>query len=213
MEHIIATPALNLKVLQRHEPLTESIVSIAPFAVVYTYSQTSKSWDKCGIEGTLFITKLHPHQFGGERYSVLILNRLGLNNFRYEMTTPENVELSDEEFIVLNDLGEQGQVMVHGIWVFSDPSSTERKTAEITVQIMGECAGISEATKQAAALANGLNGGEPLDRGRTSVRSADLQARCGDEYLANQSPSQPIGPSSLTELFWKALLQYRGRGA
>lgn len=213
MEHIIATPALNLKVLQRHEPLTESIVFISPFAVVYTYSQTSESWDKCGIEGTLFITKLHPHQSGGERYSVLILNRLGLNNFSYELTTPENVELSDEEFIVLNDLGEQGQVMVHGIWVFSDPSSTERKTAEITVQIMGECAGISDATKQAAALANGLSGGEPLDRGRTSVRSADLQPRCGDERLANQSPTQSTTPSSLTELFWKALLQYRGRGA
>jgi len=208
-----STPALNLKVLQRHEPLTESIVFIAPFAVVYTYSQTSESWDKCGIEGTLFITKLYPHQSGGERYSVLILNRLGLNNFSYELTTPENVELSDEEFIVLNDLGEQGQVMVHGIWVFSDPSSTERKTAEITVQIMGECARISDATKQAAALANGLSGGEPLDRGRASVRSADLQPRCGDERLANQSPTQSTTPSSLTELFWKALLQYRGRGA
>lgn len=213
MEHIIATPAFNLKVLQRHEPLTESIVSIAPFAVVYTYSQTSESWDKCGIEGTLFITKLLPHRSGSERYSVLILNRLGLNNFSYELTNPKDVELSDEEFIILNDLDEQGQVMVHGIWLFSDPSSTERKTAEITVQVMGECAGISEVTKQAAVLANGLGGGEPLDRGRTSVRSADLQPQCGDEHLTNQSPSQPIAPGSLTELFWKALLQYRGRGA
>lgn len=100
--------------------------------------------------------------------------------------------------------------MVHGIWVFSDPSSTERKTAEITAQVMGECAGISEATKQAAALASD---GEPLDRGRTSVRSADLKPRCSDEQLANQSPSQSIAPGSLTELFWKALVQYRGRGA
>lgn len=213
MEHIIATPALNLKVLQRHEPLTESIVSIAPFAVVYTFSQTSESWDKCGIEGTLFITKLLPHRSGSERYSVLILNRLGLNNFSYELTSPKNVELSGEEFIVLNDLDEQGQVMVHGIWVFSDPSSTERKTAEITMQVIGECAGISEATKQAAALASGLSGGESLDRGRTSERSADLQPRCGDEHVTNQSPSQSIAPGSLTELFWKALLQYRGRGA
>lgn len=240
----VATPTLNLKVLQRHEPLTESIVFIAPFAVVYTYSQSSESWDKCGIEGTLFITKLqqphqhpHPHQAGssgggggggGERYSVLILNRLGLNNFSYELTSPENVELSDEEFIVLNDLDQQGKVMVHGIWVFSDPSSPERKTAEITVQIMVECAGISEeARKQAAAAAlvgnNGLNGGgggggdQSLDRGRTSVRSAVLQSRygAGDEHLAaNQLPtSQSTTPNSLNELFWKALVQYRGRDA
>lgn len=103
--------------------------------------------------------------------------------------------------------------MVHGIWLFSDPSSTERKTAEITVQIMGDCARIAEATKKAAALANGLSGVEPLDRGRTSVRSADLQPRCGDEHLANQSPTQSTNPGSLTELFWKALLQYRGQGA
>lgn len=231
----VATPTLNLKVLQRHEPLTESIVSIAPFAVVYTYSQTSELWDKCGIEGTLFITKLqprpHPHQSGGggggggERYSVLILNRLGLNNFSYELTSPENVELSDEEFIVLNDLDQQGKVMVHGIWVFSDPSSPERKTAEITVQIMVECAGISEeATNQAAAAAlvanNGLSGGgrgdQSLDRGRSSVRSEDLQSRygAGDEHLANQSPTcQSTTPNSLNELFWKALVQYRGRDA
>lgn len=107
--------------------------------------------------------------------------------------------------------------MVHGIWVFSDPSSSssteeKRKTAEITVQIMVECAGISEASKQAAALEhnNGLSGGsESLDRGRTSVRLADLQPH---EHLGNQSPSQSTTPSSLTELFWKALVQYRGRG-
>lgn len=126
---------------------------------------------------------------------------------------------------MLNDLDQQGQVMVHGIWVFSDPSSSstgeKRKTAEITVQIMVECAGIcEEATKQAAAAAlvanNGQSGGDQsLDRGRTSVRSADLQPRSGagdEHHQVNQSPSQSNTPSSLTELFWKALVQYRGRG-
>lgn len=196
-------------------PLTESIISIAPFAVVYTYSQTSESWDKCGIEGTLFITKLLPHRSGSERYSVLVLNRLGLNNFSYELTSPKDVELSKEEVIVLNDVDEQGQVMAHGIWIYSDPSNTERRTAEITVQVMSECAGMAEATRKAA-VANGVSGGdeEPVDRGRTAVRSADVQPHSyGDEQLPNQSPSQSNPPDSLTELFLKALLQYRGRGA
>lgn len=194
--------------------MTESIVFIAPFAVVYKYSQISESWDKCGIEGTLFITKLLPTRSGSERYSVLILNRLGLNNFGYELRNPKDVELSDEEFIALNDVDEQeGQVVVHGIWVFSDPSSTERETAEITVQVMSECAEMAEATKKnVAAVANGESGDEPVDRGRTAVRSADLQPLYGDEEPPNQSPNQSNPPSSLTELFWKALVQYRGRG-
>ena len=105
--------------------------------------------------------------------------------------------------------------MVHGIWVYSDPSNTERRTAEITVQVMSECAGMAEATKKAIALAYGLSGDEqPVDRGRTAVRSADLHRHYyGDEQLPNQSSSQPDPPGSLNELLWKALLQYRGRGA
>lgn len=111
-------------------------------------------------------------------------------------------------------MDEQGQVMVHGIWVFSDPSNTGRRTAEITVQVMSDCAGMAEVTRKAAAVSNG-DEEELVDRGRTAVRSADLQhhSSYGDEQLPIQSPSQSDPPGSLTDLFWKALLQYRGRGA
>src|ERR1700761_1327198 len=72
--------ALNLKVLRRHYPNVLTILHIAPYAVLYTFSATQQ-WEKTGIEGTLFIVHQSPdhvasaHDVQPQKFSVIILNR------------------------------------------------------------------------------------------------------------------------------------------
>lgn len=60
-------PQLNLSVLQRHLPSTTSILLIAPYAVIYTFIPDTSSWEKSGIEGTLFICAQTPRPDTGGR--------------------------------------------------------------------------------------------------------------------------------------------------
>ncbi|MCJ1469217.1 hypothetical protein MMC07_007850 [Pseudocyphellaria aurata] len=131
---------LNLSVLTRHEPLATSILFIAPYAVVYKFSPATEQWEKCGIEGTLFVCQLSSHSAGGERYSVIVLNRRGLNNFKLELLEGDRVE-ETEEYIILEDRDEQSNVGVYGLWIFSEPepSSTEG-TRERVATVIKDCA-------------------------------------------------------------------------
>lgn len=60
--------AWNLKILKRHDPLITRIFDQAPYAVLYTFAHANNqniesgqgkkyegTWDKSGIEGTVFI--------------------------------------------------------------------------------------------------------------------------------------------------------------
>lgn len=145
---------LNLSVLTRHEPLTTSILFIAPYAVVYTFSSASEQWEKCDIEGTLFVCQLASHPAGGERFSVIILNRRRLDNFKLELLEGGQVE-DTEQFIILQDRDEQGSVRVFGLWIFSEPNpSSTAETREQVVRVIADCAARAEATMTAARSGN-----------------------------------------------------------
>ena len=75
---------LNLAVLRRHNPEISSILSIAPYAVIYTFSpHPQPAWIKSGTEGSLFICQLVPGpQLGDDRYIAIVLNRRGLEMFQ-----------------------------------------------------------------------------------------------------------------------------------
>lgn len=87
---------LNLSVLRRHNPSVNTILSLAPYAVVYLFNPTSRQWEKSGVEGSLFVCQLSQGSLGEERYSVFVLNRRGLNNFDILLTDGDNVELTEE---------------------------------------------------------------------------------------------------------------------
>ena len=145
---------LNLSVLRRHNPSTHAILSIAPYAVVYHFSSTSQSWEKLGIEGTLFVCSLYPaYPSGPERYNVTVLNRRGLENFTTELLDGRDVEVTDE-YVILSvgktDGDEEGEGegekerekgKVYGLWIFSEPepSSTSQARA-INARVIMECA-------------------------------------------------------------------------
>ncbi|KAJ5470443.1 hypothetical protein N7530_007800 [Penicillium desertorum] len=155
---------LNLSVIRRHKPSVTSILSLAPYAVVYIFSPTTKQWEKNGIEGTLFVCQETQGDLGQERYTAFVLNRRGLNNFDLPLTDGENVEIT-EEYVILKaeeSEGEAGQngiadplhpqnvpnnqtgtnnVRIYGLWIYSEPppNSTAESRA-INAQMIRECA-------------------------------------------------------------------------
>ncbi|KAI9741831.1 MAG: hypothetical protein M1834_000217 [Cirrosporium novae-zelandiae] len=136
---------LNLSVLLRHFPDITTILSIAPFAVIYKFNITHSSWEKVDIEGTLFVcAQAADPTTGSERYCVVVLNRRGLDNFSYNLAGKgKEVEITDD-YVILQD----GQSAM-GIWIFSDPEKSTAKTREINSQAIKECAERAEASRLA----------------------------------------------------------------
>lgn len=157
---------LNLAVLQRHNPSITSIVSLAPYAVIYVFSPASRQWEKSGAEGTLFVCNLTQGALGEERYNAFVLNRRGLNNFDIPLTDGENVELTEEYVILKSDVDsgleatnnpsttgntttttnntnskDPTDVKIYGIWIYSEPPpNSTAQTRAINAQMIRECA-------------------------------------------------------------------------
>ena len=130
---------LNLLVLRRHYPSTASILSLAPYAVLYAFNSASSAWEKSGIEGTLFVCSLtSPMGVAQERYAVTILNRRGLENFWLELTRGEEVEVTEEYVILQGGEGEEGKV--YGLWIFEEGAGSTKGIREVTARLIKECA-------------------------------------------------------------------------
>jgi hypothetical protein len=204
---------LSLSVLQRHNPAVNSIQSLAPFSVVYTFSPSTRQWEKTGVEGTLFVYQLVPGSLGEERYSVFVLNRRGLNNFDLPLTDGENVEIT-EEFIILktdSDVGSHsspptgqpaanngranGDIRIYGLWVFSEPPpSSTAETRNINAQVIRECAFLAG---QSLKLAR-----ERLENTRQNGMHAAAAASASTDPLNDVHGSVPMGRQvSLRDLF------------
>ncbi|KAI4257413.1 MAG: hypothetical protein L6R42_005674 [Xanthoria sp. 1 TBL-2021] len=134
---------LNLSVLQRHLPSTTSIVSIAPYAVVYIFTSTPQSgpaWEKSGIEGTLFICQQKPESMnGGEKYSVIVLNRKGLNDFICPLSGDIDYEAG---YIILRSTSDEtGEENIWGLWIFEeDEGSSTAGMREVNAKFIQDCA-------------------------------------------------------------------------
>ena len=148
---------LNITVLRRHNPEISSILSIAPYAVIYEFNpQPEPSWNKSGVEGSLFVCQLTPGpQLGEDRYSAVVLNRRGLETFEAELREADNtgVEITDDYVIV--SLMEEGIQKIFGIFIFSEgPGSSTEKTRMLNAELMKQCAiqaGLSLKAAEAAA--------------------------------------------------------------
>lgn len=149
---------LNLTVLRRYEPSITHILSIAPFAVVYTFSPDSQQWEKCGIEGTLFVCQLSSAKSGRVGYNVMILNRKSLDNFTCELVSAEDVEVT-EQYVILQAMGEDGVTpAIYGIWIFSDAKAEGQgpSTREIVAGTIQSCAMQAQIASEAVGAETGL---------------------------------------------------------
>lgn len=146
---------LNLSVLQRHDPSVHQILSVAPFAVVYTFNPSSSTWEKQGTEGTLFVCSLLPLAGGPqiERYSCIVLNRRGLENFSSELFSAESVQVTDE-YVILQVEGEDGSTNIYGLWIFAEEGGSTVQARVVNALIIQECAKRVEDSRDAAAVAD-----------------------------------------------------------
>ncbi|GAM86713.1 hypothetical protein ANO11243_047320 [Dothideomycetidae sp. 11243] len=182
---------LNLTVLKRHNPQIQQVLSVAPFAVVYIFSSTTQSWEKTGVEGTLFVCQLIPaviyHGEEGlvvERYSVLVLNRKGLENFNTELHTSADVEITDEYVILQVDRDGQGEEpAIYGLWIFSEPGASTEHTRVVNAKVMMECASRSEQSREAA------NTATMDENGYDEEREEEYHEEQGQQNGYNHEPS------------------------
>ncbi|KAF2434700.1 PH domain-like protein [Tothia fuscella] len=127
----MASPArtneeLNLTVVQRYFPAVTQILTLANYAVLYKHSFEKKEWEKQDIEGTLFVCQLQLDSLGGERYSVVIMNRRGLKNFMEELIGENALEFTDD-FIIQARESVEGELVAYGFWIHQDGSTANAR--------------------------------------------------------------------------------------
>ena len=198
---------LNLSVLRHHNPEITSILSIAPYAVVYLFSPIAQQWEKSGVEGTLFVCQLMPSQAGAERYIATVLNRRGLENFSVELLDGADVEVT-EEYVILQVSESETDQRIYGLWIFSEPPpSSTANTRAINAQILHDCAVQAETSQRLVAQQEQTRSSqEPL---QDSIAGPQLSLR---ELFGHAAPengsSQPVAaptpqfvPSADTDFF------------
>lgn len=184
---------LNLSVLRRHLPSIRSIISIAANAVVYTFSAASQSWDKTGVEGTLFVCEQEPALVGGRavlRACVFILSRRGLENVVVDLASASVCEASDEliMFNVVNSSGVAadneggsgigqgaagGDTKVIGLWIHADQDDTREVNFAVIQEswrrVQQSIQEAAEESKTAPAAAATVESAEPTAGRRLSI--------------------------------------------
>ncbi|KAG6012523.1 hypothetical protein E4U54_007493 [Claviceps lovelessii] len=175
---------LNVNVLQRYLPSIQTILSIAANAVVYTFDSDSTSWDKSGIEGTMFVCAQTPlPETNQPRACVFVLNRRALDNLIVDLARVSHVEISGELVIFkIEGNREEGEKVI-GLWIHNDRDET-RQVNGATIQESWKVARLSSLDEDQGPDV-GAEAGPAIQAigRRLSVR--DLFGRAGDSKVAS----------------------------
>ncbi|KAH3906663.1 hypothetical protein HBI56_229600 [Parastagonospora nodorum] len=177
---------LNLSVLRRVYPEVIAIEHVTSFVALYVFKLETQTWEKVGTEGTLFLCQLTPASNGAERYCVVILNRKGLDNFYLELTSSDDMEISEPYIIVQGD-------EVYGLWIFADPppATTANSLAETAEKIM-EIADRAKASRDAKDR-EGKNGVKQAVEQTEAASSAPMGRQLSLRQLFGQPREQDAG--------------------
>lgn len=189
---------LNLIVLQRHEPEIRAILSIAPYAVLYTFSPGTSKWEKVGIEGTLFVCGLQASASIPNRFAVFILNRRGLENFFVELESSESVEITTEYVIVQTET--QGVPEVYGIWIYQEPEPSSTADArEKNAKLIEHCARLAGLSREVGRdVLNERAGERVAGEGEDVTKEAEQQSvPTGQKEMAPPAVLRHVSESSL----------------
>ena len=146
---------LNLSVLRRYIPSITNILSIAANAVVYTFATEAGSWEKTGVEGTLFVCA----QDGGmgpnlEKACLFVLNRRGLDNLVLDLGRVAAFEVMDALLIfkVDGDSDDSGEEKTLGLWLHASAEEDTRQLNAALIQETWQLARQTEEQKRAAGV-------------------------------------------------------------
>jgi len=132
---------MNFSVIKRYVPNLSQIVDIAQSAHIYTLSPAEvtkpATWERTGIEGSIFVCELTPSPItGGPRHCIIVLNRKGLENLIIHSSELQHVEITDQflllnirnkEDLFLQDQDQQRETKILGFFLTTDgPETRER---------------------------------------------------------------------------------------
>jgi hypothetical protein len=128
---------LNLSVLRRYNPSIRTILSIAANAVVYLFTPRTQTWEKSGVEGTLFVCDQEPTRISGDdSFCIVVLNRRGLDNIILDLGNTQDVEITNELLIMrFQDRASGNEQKVIGLWIHNDKNDTR----EVNQALIKEC--------------------------------------------------------------------------
>ncbi|KAL9102994.1 MAG: hypothetical protein Q9163_001914 [Psora crenata] len=216
--------ALNHRVISRHLPFLSAVLSRTHYSVIYTFSPSTSSWEKTGVEGTLFVVSLHPLPgTSSPRYALVILNRRGLNNWILELKNADGVQVT-EEYIILQGQGivkdtadgevglEEEEEKIWGIWVFEEEVGSTRGQRAACADWVIKCAnwaegGVAEGENSAGSNIREVN----VDSWADGVRRDESTSTDGFNDNAAED-QQPARSPDLLALLNKGRGQDQDRG-
>lgn len=203
---------INISVLRRHWPDINTILSTAPYAELYVFSSEEQKWEKAGKGGTLFVCTLTSPDPDILRYSAVMLNRKGLDNFAAEIKSTNDVELTEDLMIYVKG-GDGEDANIYGLWIHTEPNTSTAQTRQLNAEKIMECAAAAEATRKTALE-------RMAEEERLRERMQDEEQEEQEEDYGNttealeveeEHSSVPIGKQlSLTQLFDSQRAQDRG---
>lgn len=195
---------LNTLVLRRYHPTLTSILSIAPFAVIYTFSPLSQTWEKNGVEGTLFVCQLDDPVTREREYKVTILNRKALDTWSTELISAEDVEVT-EQYVILQTQGRDGEVVVYGLWIFEDGEGEGGSRRESVAGVIASCALLAQEAKEAKDVdGDGVYGDSETGYEDETVASAEVPVHTAQHGQSQYSGTQVGQHLDLLQLFAKS---------
>ncbi|KAJ3071769.1 mRNA-decapping enzyme 1B [Podochytrium sp. JEL0797] len=103
--------AHNLRVLRRLDSFVAEILDSTSHVVLYEFDEERQSWNKRGIEGSLFILRRQDQPL---QHRLLILNRLGIDNLEVDLNDDIEFQVTGDYVIYRDPRMEH----VQGLWIY-----------------------------------------------------------------------------------------------
>ncbi|KAF2272333.1 PH domain-like protein, partial [Westerdykella ornata] len=204
------TRDLNLAVLRRHYPGIMAIKHTAAYMELYNVNRDTGQWEKGEIAGPVFVCRLEPTSHRPCRFSVVILSRMGLNNFEWNISGDDDMEIEGEFIILSRGDGHAG----YGLWVW-EPPSTANVRSNTAAAIQDAIDSVREATQlQPPQSARHAVPSQPTGH---QVSLLELFGQGTGQHARDASQyAQEGGPATndvLAQLFTKAKQDYEATGS
>ncbi|GAA5921135.1 hypothetical protein JCM1841_002433 [Sporobolomyces salmonicolor] len=185
---------LNLKNLQRHDPLITEIVTSASYASVY--ENTGEDWVKTGVEGPMFLFS----RSQAPLYGFFVLNRQGLE-YVQEFLTPESEVKVGGEFILFES-GEDVDKAT-GIWVFEEKERIDlcKRMEQLRLAARAAAAAATSTPSLPAAPAPSLPIGQSISLDALFAASSPVPAAASLPLSPSAHPQRPAPGNPLDALF------------
>lgn len=188
----LTTSDLNLTVLRRYDSSITSILSVAPYAVIYTFSPTTSSWERAGVEGALFVCSLadSPPSRADvpsvNRSAVVVLNRRGLENFTLQLTSAEDVEVTTEYVILQGKQDGSDTPVIYGLWIHAEKGTSTEHMRTVNAATIQTCAVKADEARKFAGDANSV-----YDTGYGLTQFAAVASQWPAQHTTSYGNSQP----------------------